>query len=629
MENFDTIVLPEVSQYVDEGLRDYQAHFKQEIYKNWEEMDSVLLQMPTGTGKTRIFVSMINDFKQYAIEHGERINVLIVTHRNELVEQITNELKNNYQIECSHITADQRYSHFSPKPVCVASILTLMKRMYAWKGHNFDVVIIDEAHHSRGSSYRHVMKTYKTAKFLGVTATPYRLNDVGLAAEYNDIIVSPSIKEFIEAGWLSNYDYYSIPDSENLYYGLSSIEIDKFGDYQNDELWNLCKKESIRAQVVGSYLKYAKGKKGIVYTINIEHNHQLCREFCRCGVKAFAIDRYTKPDTRKAIVDSFRRGEIDVLCNVNIFNEGFDCPDVEFVQLARPTKSLSLYLQQVGRGLRIAPGKEKVIFIDNVGLCNQFGLPSIKRKWGRHFVGDIDLTDYGYEYREKIDARETFNKWKRNPDLSEGCEEVTLIESTGINELVEDTKNEIIAEYFDELKPLINDIFETNQRVYSEFIERFKSEHLIVQGAYREDLLNPYPFSLMKLETDDVEYIGERMKIDSKPIIVNGEIEYEVFSDIDDYLETKKKMVYQHFMKILQKAQLANYEKLKKYKISQLLEFFERDFGMDHNMRVKLSIIFSDCIRKTGDTNWNEAIQIFKSEVYGVVEDNCLNSFVN
>lgn len=265
MEKITNHVLEELKSYKDESLRDYQQHNKTEIYNKWEFTNTVLLQMPTGTGKTRLFVSIINDFQNYGKIHNERVNILIITHRKELVDQITCELSNTeYGIKPSLITPADRYSRYHAKPVCVASIQTLNRRLYEWKDYHFDVVVIDEAHHVRGTTYHRVMKMLSESKLLGVTATPYRLNEYGLAHEFDELIVSPPVKNFIEAGWLSNYVYYSISANNELYEGLDNIPINSYGDYEESGLWKIIGKDKIRANIVGSYLKYAKGKKGIV-----------------------------------------------------------------------------------------------------------------------------------------------------------------------------------------------------------------------------------------------------------------------------------------------------------------------------------------------------------------------------
>ena len=283
MKHVDTIFFDEISSFKDDGLRDYQVHHKLDIYKRWKNVDSILLQMPTGTGKTRLFVSMINDFKRYSESHETEIKVLIVTHRKELVEQIKNELFWNYNIKSTLITAENKYSHYKPLPVCVASIQTLHRRLEEhWYDFPFDFVVIDEAHHTKASTYKEIMNAYSGAKFLGVTATPYRLNGEGFTNEYNELIVSPSVKRFIEAGWLSNYDYYSIKEDSDLYQGLEDIPLDKYGEYATTPLWSYIGRDRIRSEIVGSYLKYARGKKAIIYTINKAHNTQLCEKFKQC-----------------------------------------------------------------------------------------------------------------------------------------------------------------------------------------------------------------------------------------------------------------------------------------------------------------------------------------------------------
>ena len=604
MITIDASVLNELKSYVDNSLRDYQQHNKTEIYKKWESTNSVLLQMPTGTGKTRLFVSIINDLKQYGEAHDEKISILIITHRKELVDQITHELSNpKYGISPSLITPEDRYSHHNPKSVCVASIQTLSRRLYYWKNYHFDIVIIDEAHHSRGRTYHRVLRTYTDSKFLGVTATPYRLNDIGLAQEFDELIVSPPVKNFIEAGWLSNYDYYSIGEHNDLYEGLSSVPLDSYGDYSVNGLWRYCGKDRIRAEIVASYLKYAKGKKGIVYTINRAHNNQLCNEFQRCGIRAYGIDQSTRPETRADIVRRFREGKIDILCNVNIFTEGFDCPDVEFIQLARPTKSLGLYLQQVGRGLRIAPRKEKVIFLDNVGLHNRFGYPSSKRQWGRHFVGST-ATEAGEKYAEQIDSEAPFEFNQRNPDLSEGCEEIKLIESTGVNEIIEETKSNYVETYASELKPIVESIFETNRKAYEELIVGYSEEHLFFKAVYKEDLLNPCPKYLFEVETDDMDYILEKMKKEFKPVVKYGILDYDEYNGWEDYSHTKGDMVYRRFRNFISRKNSDNLQKLNDYTVEQLRAFFETYYGDEHNMTIKLNDYCNDditCEHKWGD----------------------------
>ncbi len=617
MIELDATFFKEISWYEDDGLRDYQAHHKRTIYKKWETIDSVLLQMPTGTGKTRLFVSMINDFNEYGLVHCCRLNTLIVTHRKELVEQIKHELYKNYGIKSTLITAENKESHKNPLAVCVASIQTLQRRLELhWKNYPFDFVIIDEAHHSKADTYERVLESFSSAKILGVTATPYRLNGEGFTKEYKELIVSPSVKKFIEAGWLSNYDYYSIKEDNDLYRGLDDIPLDKYGEYANSSLWNYIKKDRIRSEIVGSYLKYAKGKKAIVYTINKEHNKQLCDEFRECGVVACDIDSDTSPSKRRNLVERFRDGKIDVLCNVDIFTEGFDCPDVEVIQLARPTKSLGLYLQQVGRGLRIAQGKRKVIFLDNIGLHNSFGFPASRRMWRKHYLGvEIDSTSH-YVSR---DNEEPFELEARHHDFTEGCENLTLIESTGINEIIEAAKSEKLAGVNKTLSVVVKSILEANKKLFTILVENYSEEHLKYGGDFVEDLVTP--LSSVVGDCDDYEFLSERIKKEFKPVVKNNSIAYEYYEDVEEYIECKEKMIYNRFMNELSDTRKFDFQEMERFNAENLYLFFKENFGADHRMTKKFDA-FCRCIGN--DTPWRAMLSqwnTFDPSKYAKKED--------
>ena len=223
---------------------------------------------------------------------------------------------------------------------------------------------------------------------LGVTATPCRLTGDALRKLFGVLVVSQPINKFIEQHYLSAYSYYSIKPESRVQRDLDSINhFNIEGDYAEADMMRVIDNNKVRANIVEAYQKYAQGKKGIIYTINQEHNKHICEAFERIGVKIKAIDSKTPAEERKNTVAQFRSGKIDIICNVNIFSEGFDCPDIEFIQLARPTCSLAMYLQQVGRGLRPHPKGIPATILDNVGSYNKFGLPSANRQWRRHFEG--------------------------------------------------------------------------------------------------------------------------------------------------------------------------------------------------------------------------------------------------
>ena len=413
----------------DGTLRDYQIENKRKIYEAWQTCRSVMLQMPTGTGKTRLFVSIARDIFDYGASIKKAYKVLILAHRKELIEQISEHLGEKYRLAHGLIISQSlEQKKFSMQ---VGSVPTLSRRLARWEDKNFDVIIIDEAHHVKAKSYKKIIDLFPNAKILGVTATPYRLNHAGFRPEFDELIVSPSVAEFIKRGYLCEYDYYSIRPNSELQKEIDKMKLDFEGDYKESEMMDVMDRDGIRADILDAYQRYAGGKKAIVYTISRAHNVHLAEKFKSAGIVSAAIDSETPKEKRDEIVGKFRRGDIQVLFNVNIFSEGFDCPDVEVIQLARPTKSLSMYLQQVGRGLRPAEGKERLLILDNVGLYNKFGFPSARRKWRYHFEGqDVDETPAAHRM-DRDEEREV-------RDISEGNEEVAMLH-TSVDEEVSTT----------------------------------------------------------------------------------------------------------------------------------------------------------------------------------------------
>jgi len=381
-------------------LRPHQIEAKAKIFDAWNKYDSVMLQMPTGTGKTYLFTSLINDIINTYKKAHEEIRILIVAHRTELLDQISATL-NKFGIAHGFIQGARE--QYLWKRVQVGSIMSLLteKNYYNVCRQKFDYIIVDEAHHSLADTYIKLFKLFPGAKKLGVTATPWRLNHESFLSLYQYLIVSPQISWFINNNLLSDFDYVSIkPDSE-IQRLVNNTEVATTGEFSNFDLDNTFNNQSIRSKLYESYKQFANGRKGIIYAINKRHAAKIAELYSNHGVKAVAIDCDTPKDERKNFIDTFKNGEISVLVNVDIFTEGFDCPDVNFIQLARPTKSLALYLQQVGRGLRIVAGKEKTIILDNVGLYNYFGLPDANRKWLYHFMGRDDVEHESHSSQDK------------------------------------------------------------------------------------------------------------------------------------------------------------------------------------------------------------------------------------
>lgn len=418
----------------DITLRDYQQLAKEEIFDKWNLFDNILYQMPTGTGKTRLFTSIIRDINIWGLRHNINFRILIIAHRSELIEQSSRSL-DKYRIKHGVLAGTMKDKRDLTQAIQVASIQTITHpaNQCLIEDLKFDFIIIDEAHHAVASSYQKLWEFCPDAKKLGVTATPWRMNNSGFAQIFDAYIPSMSIKEFIQKGWLATYQYYSITISSELLKSIDSIrEFDIEGDYKNSVLAEVCDTLKIRAQLYDSYAKNALGKKGIIYSISREHSEHICSQYQSHGVSIENIDSKTPAKVRETVINAFKNGEIDIIVNVDIFSEGFDCPDIEFIQLARPTKSLVKYIQQVGRGLR-KNGDKRCIILDNVGMYSRFGLPDEVRDWKSYFYGESREYSSSKRYsRNNGNIREYVET-----DLSEGDDEMVLIQDFEMPQTVE------------------------------------------------------------------------------------------------------------------------------------------------------------------------------------------------
>ena len=361
-------------------LYDYQEDMKGRIEGELRLHRSVMAQMPTGTGKTYLLTAVIDSF----VNGNPMEKVWIVAHRRELVSQIDE-------------TVRKFHSYYASN---TSSLLSSVKAMsIQWLMRHYDeieeepgMIVIDEAHHALAKTYKEMWERFPNAKFLGLTATPCRLNGKGFTDLFDILVQSWSVPEFISKGRLATYDFVSIKSdgvTQRLIDSLQKRGAD--GDYQNKEMDMLLNKKPSIERLYQSLEEFGKDRKGIVYAINISHAQKITKLYQEHGVKAIAIDSKTPAVERQQDIEAFKKGDIQVLVNVDIFSEGFDCPDVEFVQLARPTLSLAKYLQMVGRGLRVAKGKKNCVIIDNVGLYRVFGLPSQVWNWNAMFEGKLKV----------------------------------------------------------------------------------------------------------------------------------------------------------------------------------------------------------------------------------------------
>ncbi len=547
--------------------------------------------MPTGTGKTRLFTSIAKDIHKYSVRTQTVHKVLILAHRIELIEQISESVGQKYKLAHGLIipntNIDKKY------PTQIASVQTLKRRLNTSLKLKFDLIIIDEAHHAVADSYVVICNQFPDAKILGVTATPYRLNGSGFKPMFDDLIISQSISEFIAKGWLSNYIYYSIRPSSKIQQIIDNInDFDIDGDYAERYLNKHFNVDKIRAGIVENYQKYAQGKRGIVYTINIDHNKNVCNAFKKAGINADFIDSKTKPGIRKEKVKMFRNGEIDVLCNVNIFTEGFDCPEVEFIQLTRPTKSLSLYLQQVGRGLRIHNNKSNVLYIDNVGLFNKFGLPCTTRKWKYHFEG-----------RNFIDKEKNISntvRWIEEKNITEGNEEMMEVFSTAV-EITQSYNNEPEISEIEILEdfPVLR---ETDLLFVNFFVKDSLSSFVDVEYSdeeWEEEIVNFSDYidsggNLIK--SDDSRYEHDQYKLITK----NGK-----FGILDSFSE-----------EILLDTQYTRIERIDK--LNRFIVERERKVGLVDAFTWHFLV---NCEYENIELNWNDFFIVTKNEKVGVIKN--------
>lgn len=347
-------------------LRDYQKRSIREIFDAWnpqkENLKRILFQMPTGTGKTTVFSQIVKK----AVEKNKK--VLLVAHRAELVEQIVIRLS-EFEIEAGIISAN-----FAPNEnldIQVASIQTLTRRSKP----EAEIVIIDECHHAKAATYKTLWEIYPNAWFLGVTATPWRLSGDGFTEQFDKLICLENLSYYFENNYLVKVKHLvsGIPD-------LSKVP-KRMKDYDLKILNNVMMENKLMANLIESYKQHALGKRMIVFAVDVAHSLEITCRYNQEGIPAAHLDANTPKETRKNILDKFRNGKILIISNVEIISEGFDVPACDAVQLARPTKSLALYLQQVGRCMRNSPGKEFGYVLDNAGLWLEHGLSFIDRNW--------------------------------------------------------------------------------------------------------------------------------------------------------------------------------------------------------------------------------------------------------
>lgn len=354
-------------------LRQYQEEVKSKIRESFQKGNkSVMLQLPTGAGKTVSFVNIARD----VIDNGK--NVLILVHRVELIRQTYDKCL-RHQLQVSVIHADFVYKKYCR--LQIASVPTLANRVKGAKSkslpENIDLIIIDEAHHATANSWRNILEFYPDAKVLGVTATPVRSNGEGFEDLFDDLVIGVTPKFLIENGYLAKPRIFANP----LRFDLSKIKVKSTGDYNERDLVKNYEQSTTYGDLIKTWRDKANNMKTVVFGINIDHVKKIVDAFNEEGIPAVHLSSDFDNVTRNRVINDFKDGKVKILANVNIVTEGFDLPAIEAVMLVRPTKSLSLYLQMVGRGLRPAEGKDRAIILDHADCVAVHGFPEQDRIW--------------------------------------------------------------------------------------------------------------------------------------------------------------------------------------------------------------------------------------------------------
>jgi superfamily II DNA or RNA helicase len=346
-------------------LRPYQNQLANDIRGAFGSgANRPLAVSPTGSGKTVLFSYITSQ----VLKRGSR--VIIIAHRREILDQISATLK-RVGVPHGFIQAGKSTS---TQPAMVASIQTLARRLDTVPAP--DLVIIDEAHHSVSKSYVQMFAAWPTAKFIGVTATPERLDGKGLGAMFDRMVMGPSVQWLIDNGFLAQPVYYAPREVVDL----SQVHTIA-GDFDRSETEEIVDTPRITGDAVTHYVRFCNRQRAVAFCISVAHAQHVADTFNSCGIPSASIDGTLDPEVRKQRVGDLTAGKILVLTSCELISEGFDLPAVNAAILLRPTQSLSMHLQQVGRALRPYPGKANAIILDHVGNCLRHGLAEQERDW--------------------------------------------------------------------------------------------------------------------------------------------------------------------------------------------------------------------------------------------------------
>ena len=350
-------------------LRPFQETLIQDTRVALRAHKSVLVNLPTGGGKT-----LVSAFMQRSAR-SKGLRTWFVCHRDFLIDQTSQTLD---KVGVDHAFVAAGWPYYPQHPTQICSVQTLINRLD--KLQPPDIIFYDECHHIASASWSKIRQWAKNARHIGLSATPVRLDGKGLNEHFEVMVRGPSVAWLIENGYLSKYRAFapSMPD-------LSGVHT-RMGDYAKGELDDAMDRSAIIGDMVAHYKRLAMGKRAVYFAVSIKHSQHIVETFNAAGIPAMHLDGSTPRHERAMAARAMARGELKVLSSVDILGEGFDLSAVagmpvtiEAVGLARPTQSLSLHLQQIGRALR--PKDEPAIILDHAAGLLRHGLPDDEREW--------------------------------------------------------------------------------------------------------------------------------------------------------------------------------------------------------------------------------------------------------
>jgi DNA repair protein RadD len=348
-------------------LRNYQQQIIDDIAYEFSTKDRVCAVAPCGAGKT----IMVGWMAEATALKNRR--TLFLVHRQELIKQSTETFA---AMNILHGIMATKCPKDYAQMVQIGSVQTVSRRLAETPPPDF--IVIDECHHATANTWGKIISYFPNAKVLGVTATPERLGGHGLGDVFQSLVIGPTARELIAWGNLAPYQYYAPPAKFNA----DEVRV-KFGEYVKSDMEIQMDQNTVIGDIIANYCKLAPGMRAVCYCVSLAHSKHIAASFCAAGIPAMHIDGDTPDIIREQAIQDFRDNKIKILCNVDLISEGFDVPAMEAVILARPTQSLTLYIQQAMRPMR--PDKnnpdKKAVIIDHVGNVFRHGMPDENREW--------------------------------------------------------------------------------------------------------------------------------------------------------------------------------------------------------------------------------------------------------